>query len=471
MKRSELFFLFILVPLDFAMIVLSGLSAYYIRFAKFATEIRPVIFSLPLPDYLKVLAIVALLWLPIFAIAGLYRIRRGRSFVREFYRVFLGCSTGFMLIVILIFIRRELFDSRFIVLAGLVFSIIYVAFARSVVRLAERMLFNYGIGVHKIVMVGASKTGDTLIGEFASNKDNGYEVVKRLRDFSAESANELEEFIKASAVDEIFQTDPSLSKAEMIRLFDFADEHHLAFKYAADLFEAKVRKTELTEISGIPIIEVIKTPLEGWGRIVKRIFDIAVSTVIIILISPILALTALLIKLDSIGPVFFSKKDDGSQLYRVGQGGRLMRYFKFRSMILNSDSMRYNELASKNMRKDGPMVKIKDDPRITRVGRFIRRFSIDELPELFFVLKGDMSLVGPRPHLPEEVAKYEHHHKKVLTIKPGITGLAQISGRSDLTFEEEVKLDTYYIENWSLGLDISILLRTPFAVLKKREAE
>lgn len=140
-------------------------------------------------------------------------------------------------------------------------------------------------------------------------------------------------------------------------------------------------------------------------------------------------------------------------------------------MVPKSDNLRYTELADKNIRSDGPMVKIKDDPRVTKIGRLIRRWSIDELPELFLVLIGSMSLVGPRPHLPEEVAKYEHHHKKVLTIKPGITGMAQISGRSDLSFEEEVKLDTYYIENWSLLLDLSLLLRTPWAVIRGRKAE
>jgi lipopolysaccharide/colanic/teichoic acid biosynthesis glycosyltransferase len=167
----------------------------------------------------------------------------------------------------------------------------------------------------------------------------------------------------------------------------------------------------------------------------------------------------------------FSKKDDGTHLSRVGEGGKPFNYFKFRSMIPYSDSMRYNELAQKNVRTDGPMVKIKDDPRVTKVGRFIRRWSIDELPELFLVFAGKMSLVGPRPHLPEEVAKYENHHKKSLTIKPGITGLAQISGRSDLLFEEEVKLDVYYIENWNLLLDLSILLKTPWAVIRSRDAQ
>jgi lipopolysaccharide/colanic/teichoic acid biosynthesis glycosyltransferase len=180
---------------------------------------------------------------------------------------------------------------------------------------------------------------------------------------------------------------------------------------------------------------------------------------------------ALAVKLDSRGPIFFSRRDDGSLVTRVGEGGRPFSYFKFRSMIVNSDSMRYKELADRNLRTDGPLVKIQDDPRVTRVGKIIRRWSLDELPELFLVFIGKMSLVGPRPHLPEEVAKYEHHHRKTLTIKPGITGMAQISGRSDLLFEEEVKLDVYYLENWSLLLDISILFKTPLAVLKHREAE
>lgn len=471
MKRSELFFSFLLVPLDFLMIVLAGISAYYIRFAEFTTEIRPVIFNLPFGDYFKITAVIALFWLVIFAFAGLYTIKSARKLVKEIYRVVLACSTGLMLIVILIFIRRELFDSRFIVLAGWILSIAYISTARGLVRLAQRALFRQGIGVHKVILVGASKTTDALIQYFSSQKNSGYEVAKRFRDFSLESAQELEDFLKAKEADEIIQSDPNLSKAEILRLYDFADEHHLTFKYAADLLGAKVLKTEVTEVAGVPIVEVKKTPLDGWGKIAKRIFDIAGSILIITVFSPIILLVALAIKIDSYGPVFFSRRDDGSPLYRVGQGGRLFRYFKFRSMTPGTDSLRYSELSKNNLRKEGPMVKIKDDPRVTRVGKFIRRWSFDELVELFLVLRGDMSLAGPRPHLPEEVAKYEHHHKKVLTIKPGMTGLAQISGRSDLSFEDEVKLDTYYIENWSVLLDLAILIRTPLAVLRRRKTE
>lgn len=471
MKKSELFFSFLLVPLDFIMIVLAGVTAYYIRFSQFTTEIRPAIFDLPFSEYFKAVLFIAFLWLILFALAGLYNIKDARKLVKEIYRVVLACSTGLMLIVVLIFFRRELFDSRFIVLAGWVLAIIYISFSRSLIRFIQRALFKHGIGVHKIILVGNSKTSDNLMHYFSSRKSSGVEVVKRLRDFSIETAQELTDFIKDKEVDEIIQSDPNLSKGEILRLYDFADEHHLVFKYAADLLGAKVLKTEVAEVAGIPVVEVKKTPLDGWGRIAKRIFDIIGSSLLIIITSPIMLLTALAIKLDSHGPVFFAEKDDGSPLYRVGQGGKLFRYFKFRSMMNRMDSMRYKELAEDNLRTGGPMVKIKNDPRVTRVGKFIRRWSIDELCELFLVFRGDISLVGPRPHLPEEVAKYEHHHKKVLTIKPGMTGMAQVSGRSDLSFEEEVKLDNYYIENWALLFDLSILLRTPLAVLRGRKAE
>ena len=471
MKKSELIFSSLLIPLDFVMIVLAGITAYYIRFSDFTRDIRPVIFELPFGIYIKVVLFVAFLWLIVFALAGLYNIRSARRLVKEVYRVILACSTGLMLIVIIIFVRRELFDSRFIVLVAWVLSILYVSFGRILIRNIQRIFFGYDIGVKKVVLIGSSKTGDKLVNKFSKDKNFGFKIIKRFRDFQIETAGELEEFLKIQEVDEIIQSDPNLSKGEVLRLYDFADEHHLTFKYVADLLGTKVLRTELMEFAGIPIIEVKKTQLEGWGRIVKRIFDIIISFILIIIFSPLLLLTAIAVKIESAGPVFFSKKDDESPLFRVGQGGRLFHYFKFRSMRYRSDSMRYDELASHDMRKDGPLVKIKDDPRITKIGKLIRRFSIDELPELFLVFVGKMSIVGPRPHLPEEVAKYDRRHKKVLTIKPGITGLAQVSGRSDLSFEEEVKLDTYYIENWSFLFDIAILLRTPFAVLKSRKAE
>ncbi|MCK5416469.1 sugar transferase [Candidatus Parcubacteria bacterium] len=471
MKRSELTFSFLLVPLDYIMIVLAGVSAYYIRFSKFTTDIRPAIFDLKFGFYFEILLAVAALWIIIFGFAGLYNIRSARKIVQEFYRVVLACSTGFMLVVIFIFLQRELFESRFIILAVWVLSIFYITTARAIVRMMQRYLFSLDIGVHKIILIGKSKTSEILKKNFLLQKKSGFKIVKEISSFSHLEKDNLLKYIRENEVDEILQCNPNLDVKEKMRLYSFADENHIDYKYVADLFGTKILKTEVSQIAGIPIVEIKKTPLDGWGRIVKRFFDITVSTILLIIVSPILIFTAICIKLDSRGSVFFSKKDDNSQLKRIGQGGKAFHYFKFRSMKPCTDNLRYTELADRNTRGDGPMVKIENDPRVTRIGRFIRKYSIDELPELFLVLKGVMSLVGPRPHLPEEVAKYEVHHKKVLTIKPGITGMAQISGRSDLDFDEEVKLDMYYIENWSLLFDLSILLRTPMAILKNRNAD
>ncbi|MFA5024589.1 MAG: sugar transferase [Patescibacteria group bacterium] len=471
MKKTELFFSTLFIPVDFLMLILAGISAYYLRFSDWSASIRPIIFNLPFPAYFRSMILIAILWMLVFTIAGLYRIRSARKLARELSIIVLACSTGLALVAIVIFFQRELFDSRFIVLSGWLLAIIYLVLAHTFIRWLQRRLFAYGIGVHKIILVGNSKTTDNLLAEFASNKKSGYEVIKRLRDFSLETAQELAEFLKDREVDELIQSDPNLTKVETLRLYDFANENHITFRYVADLLEVKVLRTEVAEIIGIPVVEVKRTTLEGWGKVFKRIFDLVGSGFLIIILSPLILLTILAIALDSRGPIFFSRRDDGAYLYRVGEGGLPFKYFKFRSMIPNSDSMRYKELADRNMRSEGPLVKIKDDPRVTRVGRVIRRWSIDELPELFLVFIGRMSLVGPRPHLPEEVAKYENYHKKTLTIKPGITGLAQVSGRSDLLFEEEAKLDIYYIENWSILLDISILLKTPLAVLKNRQAE
>jgi len=474
MKKSELIFSSLLAPLDFLMIILAGISAYYLRFTALAAEIRPVIFSLPFTQYLKILLLISVAWLIIFALAGLYNIKGSRRLIEEIYKVILACSTGLVLIVVLIFIFRELFSSRFIVLAGWLLAIIYISLARVIIRVIQRRLFKFNIGVHKIVMVGNSKTTDILVREFASQNNSGYDVVKRFRDFSLESAQELEKFIKIKKVDEILQSDPNLSKAEVLRLYDFADEHHLIFKYAADLLSTKVLKTEVAEIAGIPIVEVKKTPLEGWGKIYKRIFDIIFSLLFIIIFSPILIVTAILIKLDSTGPVIYKNE-------RVSKNGNF-KLLKFRSMLVHycvgdeygdkEEALKYEKqlILEKNI-KTGPVYKIADDPRLTKFGKFIRRWSIDELLQFFNVLTGDMSLIGPRPHQPREVNEYKRHHKKVLSIKPGVTGLSQISGRSDLSFEDEVKIDSYYIENWSLLFDISILARTPSAIFKKRRVE
>lgn len=209
------------------------------------------------------------------------------------------------------------------------------------------------------------------------------------------------------------------------------------------------------QVAGLPLIHVTTPTLEGGQRVAKRLFDVLVSAILIVIASPIMALIALLIRLDSPGPILFRQE-------RVGIEGAPFKMLKFRSMIVNaehklSDLVQYNE-------GNGVLFKMKNDPRVTTLGRVLRKFSLDELPQLFNILYGTMSLVGPRPPLPSEVEAYEHDVRRRLLVKPGLTGLWQVSGRSNLSWQDSVRLDLYYVENWSLAGDLIILLRTIRAV-------
>ncbi|MBI3115462.1 MAG: sugar transferase [Candidatus Kerfeldbacteria bacterium] len=461
MKRSELAFSALLVPVDILMLLAAASVAYYLRFTAL-TDIRPVLYELPFGEFARIIVLVLVGWIAIFAMSGLYAFRATRRAVDEIAKIFLACSTGFVLIVLLTFFNRDLFSSRFIILAGWVLAMLFVSFGRLVVRAIQHAFFRKGIGVHQIVVVGSDQTTEDLIGYLATNKLLGFKVVQRLDDASDAALATLAEKRALLHFDEIVIADPQLDRAHRQRLLDFAAQHHIIFKYAADIFDAQVSNIDISAIGGVPILEIRRTALDGWGRILKRVFDAVFGTLLLTILSPVFVVTAIAVKLDSEGSVFLS-------LQRIGEKGKPFVVYKFRSMVKNAQALKQN-LVALNERGDGPLFKIKNDPRVTRVGRFIRRFSIDELPQLWNVIRGQMSLVGPRPHEPEEVAKYEKHHLKLLEIKPGITGMAQISGRSDLSFEEEVRLDTFYIENWSLRIDLQILLRTPLVVLAAKSA-
>ncbi len=226
--------------------------------------------------------------------------------------------------------------------------------------------------------------------------------------------------------------------------------------------------------NGEPIIEFQHTPLDGWGKVLKRGFDIVAGFVLTLFLSPIMLLIAILIKIeDPDGPIIYTNE-------RVGENGERIPVFKFRYMqwkwCINKDNPNFEQaleyekqLIAERSVRGGPLYKIKDDPRKTRIGAIIERYSLDELPQFFNVLRGEMSLVGPRPHQKREVEKYSEYHRRLLTIKPGITGMAQVAGRSDLDFEDEYRLDVFYIENWSLWLDIILCFKTAGALIRRRK--
>ena len=461
MRKSELIFNAILVPLDYLMIVLGGLAAYWLRFTTLGEEL-PIIYQIPFRNYFLVVLTIALIWLGIFALAGLFKIKIHQRLTDELGRVFLACSAGIMFIIFIIFIRREFFSSRFIILASWLLAIIFVSLSRIFLREFRKFCFRRGIGRRKALIVGKSPLTENIIKALSEYPASGYEIVDWIKDPAQIDSFRLKKFTNSGVVDELIQTDPGLAKEKTMTLVDFCDENHITFRYAADLFDALATNVEVATIAGIPIVEIKRTSLDGWGRIVKRIFDIIVSTIGLVIFSSLFAILAILIKLDSKGPVLVS-------LARIGEKGKPFKLYNFRSMVKNAHQMK-GKLVRYNERNDGPLFKMANDPRITKIGKWLRRTSLDELPQLINVFRGQMSLVGPRPHEPGEVARYQKHHKKLLTIKPGITGMAQISGRSDLTFEEEVKLDSYYIENWSLGIDFQILFKTPQIVLSRKSA-
>ncbi|MBU0707144.1 sugar transferase [Patescibacteria group bacterium] len=461
MKRAELVFSAILVPVDYLMIIVAGLMAYRLRFWEIAT-LRPVVYELPFNEYISIVFIVGIIWLIVFALSGLYSIKSTRRFFDEFVKIVLACSTGFLSIIVLIFFQRELFSSRFIILAGWLLAILFITVSRLLIRRLQHSFFLRGYGIRNIIMVGSDESTVILKDYLMTQRQLGYRIVGSFSEVNDQNIQDLKQTISQKEIDEIILADPNTEKKERMLLLDISIDNHIGFKYMADLLDAKISNVHIETIAGRPLIEIKRTPLDGWGRIMKRISDTLFSTLGVIVLSPFFLIIALIIKIDSKGPVFV-------RLDRVGEGNKVFQVYKFRSMVDNAHTMK-NDLMKYNERADGPLFKMKEDPRITKSGKFMRRMSIDELPQLFNVLKGEMSLVGPRPHEPEEVSRYQKSHKKLLAIKPGITGLAQISGRSELNFSDEARLDIYYIENWSPLIDVKILMRTPLVVLSTKSA-
>ncbi len=470
MRRIDLTFSALKVPLDFVALLGAGLTAYALRYSQAFVEIRPILQQVPFAQYIVTAALFSTIGMILFAMAGLYSIQP-RKTTNELGRILLSCTAGIMLVIAVVFFRREVATSRFLILALWGFAVLYTWLGRIILRIIRHLLLQRKIGHQCIAIIGESKAAQDLADYYGRRPHLGYTVIKMIPTWDEVAHNDIERLVKERRIHGLLLADPNATKAQARDLVAFAENQHLTFRYLADLFAATFTSVEVSTTGGIPVIEVKRTPLDGWGRILKRLFDLVVSGLLLIILSPIMLVTAIAVVLDSKGGVFFSKLPDGKPVERIGEGGRPFHYFKFRSMQKDQHFKRYAELAHLNTREDGPLVKLKDDPRVTRVGRFIRKWSIDELPELILVFLGRMSLVGPRPHYTEEVAKYKPPQRRVLAIKPGITGMTQISGRASLDFEDEVKLDTWYIENWSLWLDLYILLKTPRAVVSHRGVE
>ncbi|OIP60147.1 MAG: hypothetical protein COZ29_00210 [Candidatus Moranbacteria bacterium CG_4_10_14_3_um_filter_45_9] len=471
MKRSEIFFSSIQVPVDFLMIILAAITAYFLRGMPIFEAYVSRVFNLTFYDYLSFAFMVAPFFLAILAIEGLYRMRVTRRFWQEAYGVMKAITFGLIILIIAVFLNREWFSSRFIIIIGWLLAVFYVVVARYLIQRVQKwLLVNKGIGIHRVLLIGLNDKMRSMCSLLIRDKSLGYRVIDQIADASI---THIKEIRKMKGIDEIIIGDSSMTDDEQAKLFDYCQINNILYRF----FPTSLQTTRFTmQIwNGEPTIEFQHTPLDGWGRVLKRIYDFVAGFFLVVIFSPLMIVIALLIKLeDPNGPVIYRNE-------RIGENGEKFFVYKFRYMLWKycitkknphlEEALEFEKklIEERNAREGGVLYKIKDDPRRMKIGAFIERYSFDELPQFFNVIEGSMSLVGPRPHQEREVARYSEYHRRLLTIKPGVTGMAQISGRSDLAFEDEYHLDVFYIENWSLWLDIIICLKTAGALLRRRK--
>jgi exopolysaccharide biosynthesis polyprenyl glycosylphosphotransferase len=367
-----------------------------------------------------------------------------------------------LLAVMVMFVAGEKAVPRLIFATTAGFSLAGLVTMRYLVQLRNLKRIARGVGTRHVLIVGAGKIGKAFHRYLRTHRYLGKKVCGFVDDTPRKSplwlgtTADLPRLVKEHFIDEVYFT-PGVSRDLVIDLARQARQERISVKVVPDLYGGLALGSQLTCIGDIPVLELNRQPIPATGLLAKRVIDLATAGFLTIVTAPLMLVTAIAIKLDSDGPVFYSA-------WRVGRKGRKFLCYKFRTMVADADA-RKDELRHLNER-NGATFKIANDPRITRFGRVLRKFSIDELPQLFNVLKGDMSMVGPRPHPEDDFDQYRLEDLRRLDVLPGITGLWQVSARRDPSFETNVMLDLEYINNWSLSLDIKILLKTIPAVLR-----
>lgn len=459
MHRSRLVFGIASVVTDFAAIVGAMLLSRVIRehgdfipFVQLSTGYIPSV-----GEFLPFVTVAALLLVAILASQGAYDLHARRGFLRFAVKLFFLSIAWLMMLFSYFYLTKDTFFSRIVLVYGWALSGLFILCGRSILRSVQDTLLRRGYGRERIALIGSAADAERVSGLLGLNQH--YEIVGTVAaDISPE---ELERWCMEYRVDELIQVQSSRAWP-VAKLALFCATRHIHFRSVPDAWQIDEMNMGYVEEAGVPMIELRTTSLEGWGRVVKRVFDTLVSGFALVVISPVLLLIALLVKSTSRGPVLFRHQ-------RVGYHGRPFPMWKFRSMVENAEELKADLM--KDNQREGPLFKIKDDPRITPIGRILRRTSLDELPQLANVFLGHMSLVGPRPHLPDEIRHYEEHQRMLLSVKPGMTGMAQVHGRSGLAFADEVRLDMYYVRNWSLWLDLRIILRTFLIIMNGKNAD
>lgn len=444
--------------------------------------------------YVLFLGIAPFIMTAAFGYRGLYRVRGEFSFSEDFINIFKAVSISSLLVTMIAFFYPAAGGgpaftySRLVFICNYALGLAVFIGYRAALRSLQTFYRRRHINVIPIMVVGAGKTAEMCVSEISDDPKLGRRVVGIVTSEARPPAggkldgypvlgryDEMHRFIRLYGIREVLITDPEIHPELLFNtIVKCGRGHKVAFRVVPNLLNCIPRKTYVEQLGSVPMVRLFEEPLSSSARLVKRAIDIAVSSLILLLTAPLWLLIAIAIKLESRGPVFYKQE-------RVGMDGRIFLLYKFRSMLddpeIDEPHRRYME---RMIRRSGeinlgtetnPSYKFINRGRLTRTGRFLRTFSIDELPQVFNVFRGEMSLIGPRPPIQYEVEHYEPWHRKRLDVKPGLTGLWQVSGRYSLPFDQMVKLDIYYIENWSVWLDLKIILKTLPALFMPEDAE
>ena len=427
---------------------------------------------------------------------GLYRLRGEFSFSSDFVKVFKATTLAFLILVLFAFLFRqgisyrdgkfEFLDfsySRLVFVYDWLIALVLFAATRAAVRVIQILYRSNERNLIPTIVVGCGEMAEVCIAEMSEKPRLGYKLVGVVAGHPDEDASPMQGYkvrvlggfddlpglVKRYGIEEVLITNTRIDPRKMFEvLMECGRDHYIKYRVVPNLFDCLPGKTEIATIGSLPMIKLFEEPLRGPQRVLKRGMDIAVALSLLLLSLPLWVVLAILIKLESKGPIFLRQE-------RVGMDGKMFLMIKFRSMKDGADDEAHRELMKRMIEgedanqgtKERPMYgKVKDDPRLTRIGSWMRRYSLDELPQVLNVFIGQMSMVGPRPPILYEVRQYKDWHRARFHVKPGITGLWQVSGRNRLHFEEMVRLDIFYIENWSPWLDIKIMLKTLPVMLK-----
>lgn len=444
------------LPMDALLISLAFYGAYWIRF-EYLVPLLPIPggFFMPWSHYASVLPAVITIWMFVFLYASRLYEHPFMPVEDKLARILSGAFRATVATLAATFLYKRFSDSRLVLLLMFPLGAAFV--------FTGHVLLQW---VHsRILGLIGNQPGLLLVGEGPLLRV----LTKRLRKANhrtiyllpPSAREEIAGFVRAHEVQEVILTHAPMPRSSLVGLAETLESDNIRVRIVPSLLELRLGELQVEQFLGLPMLRFHHLSLSGTNFMIKRVFDLAFClTLLIVGFIPLLAL-CLLIKWDSPGPILFKQK-------RVGCRGRKFEMYKFRTMVADAERRR-EEHAYLNQRS-GPVFKIKNDPRVTRVGRWLRRFSLDELPQCLNVLKGDMSVVGPRPPLPSEVGEYDMTAMRRLNVLPGITGLWQVSGRADLSFDQMVALDLYYIEHWSPGLDFKIVLKTLPAALSANGA-